>query len=202
MDIDHRELDALPPGSPSWKHWSPSSVSSWMASASTWSTASSATTASSLPRSRMLAGATKTWTIGSTSSAATSAWSSAPWSRPPAAGSRPAGRLQLLAGLPAPNHILEHRTRSAHNDLHAPTALPCGDPDRSAAPHVPVVCLLDGLPSLSRSGVKGRCALMSARWAFGPPLTPPRPGWAGDTGRPGWARSSARPAASTRRRTA
>ena len=61
-----------------------------------------------------------------------------------------------------------HRPRGAHNGLHA--SLPCGDPDRSAAPHGPAVCLLDGLPSLSRSGVKGRCALMSARWAFGPPL--------------------------------
>jgi hypothetical protein len=47
-------------------------------------------------------------------------------------------------------------------------------------PTRPGRCLLDGLPSLPRSGVKGRCALMSARWAFGPPLTPPRPGWAGD----------------------
>jgi hypothetical protein len=90
-------------------------------------------------------------------------------------------------------------SRRAPNDLPAPAALPCGDPDRSAAPHGPAVCLLDGLPSLSRSGVKGRCALMSARWAFGPPLTPPRPGWAGATGRPERARSSARPAGSTRR---
>ena len=86
----------------------------------------------------------------------------------------------------------------ARNGLHAPAALPRGDPDRSAAPHGPADCLLDGLPSLSRSGVKGRCALMSARWAFGPPLTPPRPGWAGATGRPERARSSARPAASGR----
>ena len=58
---------------------------------------------------------------------------------------------------------------AARNDLHA--SLPCGDPDRSAAPHAPAVCLPVGLPSLPRSGVKGRCALMSARWAFGPPLS-------------------------------
>jgi len=86
-----------------------------------------------------------------------------------------------------------HRPRGAHNGLHASLA------GGTLHPPAPAVCLLNGLPSLSHSGVKGRCALMSARWAFGPPLTPPRPGWAGDTGRPGRARSSARPAGSTRR---
>jgi hypothetical protein len=35
---------------------------------------------------------------------------------------------------------------------------------------------------------------MSARWAFGPPLSTSAAGWAGATGRPGWARSSTRPA--------
>jgi len=85
-----------------------------------------------------------------------------------------------------------HRPRGAHNGLHASLA------GGTLRPPAPAVCLLDGLPSLPRSGVKGRCALMSARWAFGPPLTPPRPGWAGDTGRPERARSSARPAGSRR----
>ena len=45
---------------------------------------------------------------------------------------------------------------AARNDLHA--SLPCGDPDRSAAPHVPAVCLLDGLPprTLRGQGVSAR----------------------------------------------
>ena len=51
---------------------------------------------------------------------------------------------------------------------------------------------------LAASAVKGRCALMSARSAFGGPLTAPASTRPGDTGRPGRARSRARPAASTR----
>jgi len=42
--------------------------------------------------------------------------------------------------------------------------------------------------------VKGRCALMSARYAFGVPLTAPGPRRPGESGRPGRARSTARPA--------
>jgi hypothetical protein len=36
------------------------------------------------------------------------------------------------------------------------------------------------------SAVKGRCALMSARYAFGVPLTAPGPGWRGAKVSPGW----------------
>jgi hypothetical protein len=69
-----------------------------------------------------------------------------PISRP--RGRSHAGRLQRRPDLPIPARslVLDHPPRGARNDLHAPAALPCGDPDRSAAPHGPAVCLLDGLP--------------------------------------------------------
>jgi hypothetical protein len=56
--------------------------------------------------------------------------------------------------------VVDHPPRGAHNGLHA--ALAGG----TLHPPAPAVCLLSGLPSLTRSGVKGRCALMSARSAL------------------------------------
>jgi hypothetical protein len=76
---------------------------------------------------------------------------------------------------------------AARNDLHA--SLPCGDPDRSAAPHVPAVCLLDGLPHpgrLRRGSLRAHeCSLRPSAG----PSTHPAGAWPGDTGRPGRART-------------
>jgi hypothetical protein len=64
---------------------------------------------------------------------------------------------------------------AARNDLRA--SLACGDPDRSAAPHVPAVCLLDGLPHPGRprrgSLRAHECSLRLRR-----PLDPPGRGMA------------------------
>jgi hypothetical protein len=60
----------------------------------------------------------------------------------------------------------------ARNGLHA--ALPCGDPDRSAAPHGPAVCLLDGLPRPDRP-CRGSLTSMEARSGLRPAPRHPRP---------------------------
>src|SRR5512132_4542170 len=86
--------------------------------------------------------------------------------------------------------------RGAPNDLHTPAALPCGDPTAPRPPTARPFACWTGC-HLNPSAVKGRCALMSARSAFGGPLTAPGSRWPGDTGRPGRARTQARPAAST-----
>ena len=133
-----------------------------------------------------------TWTpAGAVGPGAASTGSEASWAgRLRRDGPGRAGGCRPWPASRPPEPDPDHPHAQAHNGLHAYGAAVQG-PAPSATP---AVCLLDGLPSLSRSGVKGRCALMSARWAFGPPLDPPRPGWAGATGRPGRARSSARPA--------
>jgi hypothetical protein len=72
---------------------------------------------------------------------------------------------------------------AARNDLHA--SLPCGDPDRPAAPHGPAVCLLDGLP---RPGRPRRGSLRAHECSLRPsagPSTHPAGAWPGDTRSPG-----------------
>jgi hypothetical protein len=75
----------------------------------------------------------------------------------------------------------------ARNDLHA--ALPCGDPCRLRRPRTSRPFARWTGCHLAASAVKGRCALMSARSAFGHPLTAPASRRPGDTGRPGRART-------------
>jgi hypothetical protein len=186
MDTDHHdELDGLRTRVAELEELVSQLGQQLDSSANTSNGASNATTSASRRSMTTRDGATGTWSTRSTGSAATP--KAGPGTPPPAAAGSPgvAGRLAQLVGLPAHNRGIHHHTRTAHNDLHAPVALPCGDPDRSAAPHVPVVCLLDGLPPRPR---RGQGSLRAHECSLGPagrPLTAPGPRWPGEIRSPG-----------------
>jgi hypothetical protein len=96
----------------------------------------------------------------------------------------PSGSVAERDGVTAANGWLR-----ARNDLHAPSALPCGDPDRLRRPRTARPFACQSGCRLAASTVKGRCALMSARSACGRPWTAPASRRPGDTGRPGRARN-------------
>jgi hypothetical protein len=68
----------------------------------------------------------------------------------------------------------------------SPLRCRAGTPTRLRRPHTARRLACQSGCHLGPSAVKGRCALMSARYAFGVPLTAPGPGWRSANVSPGW----------------